>query len=71
MSFKYAIKVMRSSPSTKLAGVQADLSVQNPSVSSQQFSEGVVYIRSVTGAINQTDSIQTGWVVSDKFFLSN
>lgn len=56
---------MRSSPSAKLTGVHADLSVHNPSVSNQQFSVGGVHIQSVTEAINQTDSIQTGWMVSD------
>lgn len=48
-----------------ITGVQADLSVHNPSVSNHQFSAGGVHIRSVTEAINQTDSIQTGWMVSD------
>lgn len=56
---------MRSSPSAKLTGVQADLSVHNPSVSNQQFSAGGVHIQSMTEAINQTDSIKTGWMVSD------
>ncbi|GAY49124.1 hypothetical protein CUMW_116880 [Citrus unshiu] len=54
---------MRSSPSAKLTGVHADLIVHNPSVSNQQFSAGGVHIQSVTEAINQTDSIQTGWMV--------
>ncbi|KAL9456569.1 hypothetical protein AB3S75_005738 [Citrus x aurantiifolia] len=61
--FHHAIKVVRSSPSAKLTGVQADLSAHNPSVSNQQFSAGGVYIQSMTEAINQTDSIQTGWTV--------
>lgn len=56
---------MRSTPSAKLTGVRADLSVHNPSVSNQQFSAGGVHIQSMTEAINQTDSIQTGWMVSD------
>ncbi|XP_059441990.1 protein neprosin-like [Corylus avellana] len=68
-AFHYATRILASSAGRQYLGATAEINVQNPLVTDNQFSQAFVQIKSGPGVAVNT--IQFGWMVYPKIFGDN